>query len=158
MKYVLLVITTIFFFASCKPTELITHNDVRTEYIQRLVPVVLPIETASAQAMLECNKEGLVLLTKLNIETSRNAHLNLLLDSIGNLSVNTIVERDTLYIPSDSVIITKDVLRTEIEYREKELTKWQKAKQEAGGIAIGISIAVILALIIFVVIKIKRLF
>ena len=156
--YLLIAAIAIFFFASCKPTEVLTHNDVRTEYIQKLIPVILPAETANARALLECSAEGRVLLSQLNIETSRNAQLSFLLDSIGNLSVETIVERDTFYIKADSIIITKDVLRTEVEYRDKELSRWQKAKQEAGGIAIGVSVAAILALIIFVVVKVKRLF
>ena len=102
--------------------------------------------------MLECNAQGMVLLSRLNIETTRNARLLFLLDSMGNLSVNAIVRGDTIYLPSDSVIITNDVVRTEVEYKEKELTRWQGIKQEAGGLAIGICAAVI----IFVAIKLIK--
>jgi hypothetical protein len=57
-----------------------------------------------------------------------------------------------VYLPSDSVIVTIDNVRTEIEYKEKELTKWEKVKQEAGGLAIGICAA----FAIFVVLKFKK--
>ncbi len=154
MKY-LLPILIIFFFA-CKPVETVLTNNVNTEYVQRLVPVILPIETANASAMLECSAEGMVLLSKLNIETSRNAYLSLALDSIGNLSVNTVFDPDTVYLKSDSVIITKDVTHTEIEYRDKELTKWQKLKQEAGGLAIGICLAILIYLAIKLFLKFKK--
>ena len=48
--------------------------------------------------------------------------MSILINSLNNLSVDAVVERDTLFLPSDSVIITKDVLSTEIEYRDKELS------------------------------------
>jgi hypothetical protein len=79
-----------------------------------------------------------------------------MIDSFNNLSVNAIIERDTLYLPSDSVIVTKDVLRTEVEYHEKDLTRWQKLKQEAGGIAIGGCIALILFIIVYIILKFKK--
>lgn len=154
MKYILPILA-IFFFA-CKPKETILTNNIQTEYIQRLIPIILPIETAKADAILECSAEGMVLLSKLNIETSRNAHLTFLLDSIGNLSVNTTYNPDTVYIPSDSVIITKDVTHTEIEYRDKDLTKWQSIKQEAGGLAIGICSAFLIFVAVKLFLKFKK--
>jgi hypothetical protein len=111
--------------------------------------VVLPVETASADALLECSREGVVLLSRLNIESSRNAHLSFLLDSVGNLSVDAVVGRDTVFLPSDSVVITTDVVRTEVLYRDRELTKWQKFKQEAGGVTIGI----LAFLLVYVVVR-----
>ena len=132
------------------------RDNMRVEYIQRLVPVVLPVETASAQAVLECSAEGLVLLSRLNIEASRNAYLNLMLDSIGRLYVDALFRGDTVYLPADSVVITNDILRTEIQYRDRELTKWQKFKQEAGGLAIGVSVALVLATVVYLFLRFKR--
>ena len=156
-KQILLLqlMTCFFVLCNCKPKEILLHNDVKTEYIRTLTPVILPVESASATALLECTREGMILLSRLNVETTKNAKMNILIDSLNNLSVDAVVERDTLYIPSDSVIITKDVLRTEIEYRDKELTKWQKLKQEAGGIAIGGCVALLVLVIIFIISKFK---
>jgi len=156
MKSRQLLNLTVFFFVlcSCKTKEAVTHNDVRTEYITTLKPYFIPVETASAKAMLECSKEGMVLLTRLNIETSKNARMSLMIDSLNMISVEAIVERDTLYLPSDTIKITKDVLRTAIEYRDKPLTGWQKLKQEAGGIALGGCVALIGILIVFLYKKI----
>jgi hypothetical protein len=148
----LAIFLTFFFLASCKPKEVILNNNERIDRVQRLVPVILPIETASAKAILECSAEGAVLLARLNVESSRNARLTFLLDSLGNLSVDAIVDPDTIYIPSDSVFINKDVVRTTVEYKEKELTLWQKVKQEAGGLTIGLCVAAI----IFVVIRLFK--
>ena len=155
MKVNVVLILTIIFFFACKPHEVIVSDNTRVEYIQKLVPIVLPIETASAQAVLECSTEGLVLLSRLNIETSRNAYLNLMLDSIGGLYVDALFRGDTVYMPSDSVIVNRDVVRTEIEYRDRELTKWQEIKQEAGGLAIGVSIALILGAAVYLFLKFK---
>ena len=124
----LVLFLTFFFLASCKPREVILNNNERIDRIQRVVPVILPIETASAKAILECSAEGAVMLARLNVESSRNARLTFLLDSLGNLSVDAVVDRDTIYLPSDSVIITRDVVRTEVEYKEKELTSKAQEK------------------------------
>ena len=157
MKSRHLLLLMIFFFVhySCRSKETVLYNDVKTEYIRTLTPVILPVETASASAILECTKEGMVLLSRLQIETTKNAKMSILIDSLNNLSVEAIVERDTLFLPSDSVIITKDVLRTEIEYRDKELSRWQKAKQEAGGIAIGACIALVILTVFLIIRKFK---
>ena len=147
MKQIAIILSIFFVLCSCKSKEIATHNDFRSEYIRTFTPIVLPVDSAYATAVLECTKEGAVLLSRLNIETSKNARMSLMIDSLNNLTVSAVVERDTLYLPSDSVIITRDVLRTEIAYKDKELTRWQKIKQEAGGIAIGGCIALILSFI-----------
>jgi hypothetical protein len=157
MKWAIPITATIFFFA-CKPKEYTFQANRQIEHIQRLTPVPLPLETASADAILECSRDGIVLLSKLNIETSRNAHLTFLLDSLGNLSVDATVGPDTIYLPSDSTIITTDITRTEIEYRDRELTKWQKIKQEAGGITICLIALLIVYAIIRLIMLVKKKF
>ena len=157
MKQILIIPAVFFVLCSCKSKEVTTHNDYRAEYIRTYTPIVLPVESAHATAVLDCTREGAILLSQLNIETSRNARLSLMIDSLNNLKVEAVVERDTLYLPSDSVILTRDVLRTSIEYRDRKLTKWQKLKQEAGGIAIGACIALLLFIIGYLFFK-KRFF
>jgi len=156
MKPILIIPAIIFALCSCKTKEIATHTDYRTDYIRTLTPYILPVETANATALLECTREGAILLSQLNIETTRNAYLNLRLDSINQLTIEAIVQRDTLYIPTDSIVITRDVLRTAIEYRDRPLSRWQQLKQEAGGIAIGACIALLLAAIAYLLFKLKK--
>jgi hypothetical protein len=122
------------------------------EYIHRLEAVALPVERASARALLECSEEGLVILSRLNIESSRNAYLQFLLDSVGGLLVESEFGGDTVYVASDSVLVTREVVRTETEYRERELTRWEKIKQEVGGIGIGLGAF----LVVYVLIRLWR--
>ena len=121
------------------------HDNTRTEVVQRLMPVVLPFESASATAVIECNKEGMAVLSRLNIETSRNARLGILIDSLNNLSVSSVALRDTVWVVSDSVVVTRDVLRTEI----KALSRWERMKQDVGGLAIGGCVALVLAVVAY---------
>ncbi len=141
---------------SCKPVETVVSDRVQTEHIQKLVPVILPVETASARAMLECNAEGMVLLSKLNIETSRNAYLSLALDSIGNLYVDALLNRDTVFLKSDSIIITRDIVRTETEYREKQLTGWQTFLLDFGNIIFWIVVGMVAGGGVWLFLKLKR--
>jgi hypothetical protein len=92
----------------------------------------VPVETASATALLECSREGLVLLSRLNIESSRNASLSLQLDSLGNLFVESNLGRDTLYLPSDSVTVFRDRTVIETVEVEKPLSKWEAFLLEFG--------------------------
>ena len=63
--------------------------------------------------------------------------------------------RDTLYIPSDSVIIERDTLRTEIKYVEKDLTRWQAFKQSFGGWAFGVAVLGLIVAIVYAIIRFK---
>ncbi|MDR2917279.1 MAG: hypothetical protein LBV74_20995 [Tannerella sp.] len=141
---------------SCKPQQVIVTSDIRTEHIQKTVPVVLPVETASAQAVLECNAEGMVLLSKLNVETSRNARLNLMLDSIGNLLVDAVLGRDTIYLKADSITVTKNIVRTEIEYRDRPLSKWKSFLLDFGNIIFWIAAGLTIGGLVLLFLKWKK--
>jgi len=150
MKKLSVLLITLCFFG-CKCNEVVTHSEYKAEHILKLTPVVLPMESASASAILECSKEGLVLLSRLNIETSRNAKMALMIDSLNRLTVDALVERDTIWLQSDSIIITKEVLRSEIEYREKALSGWQNFRIWAG----NISIILIIIILVYLFLKFK---
>ena len=142
MKYLQILLAALCFFG-CRAKEVVVHENVRTEYIRQLVPVVLPDEGASASALLECAENGAVLLSRFEVETSKNARMTLMIDSMNNLSVEAIVERDTVFLKQDSVIITRDVLKTEIAYKEKELSIWQNVRLWAGNVSIILIVIVI---------------
>ena len=143
--------------AGCKSPEIVTHTDVKTEYIRTYIPYALPADSATALALLECTESGQVTILRLNVEASKNARMSLTIDSLNNLKAKTVFERDTLYLPSDSVILERDVLRTSIEYKDKELTGWQNFKQEVGGWAFGVGVFLVVALIIYVLRRFKIL-
>jgi hypothetical protein len=157
MKYVLPV--TVLFLAaciSCKPKETVITNEYRTEHLQTLKPYVVPVESASATALLECSKEGLVLLSRLNMESSRNASLSLQLDSLGNLYVNSTLGRDTIYLPSDSVTIYRDKTVTETVEVEKQLSKWEAFLLEFGTALFWVCAGSVVLGVVMLYLKLKK--
>ena len=113
MTRIAILLTCIFVLFACKTQEVI-QNSMRTDsvYIQRLIPIALPADTGKVKALLECNAQGRVIANRLEIETTRNMRLSFLLDSLGNLRVQSITEYDTIYLPSDSVFVNREVVVT----------------------------------------------
>ena len=110
--------------------------------VEKLVEVQLPPDSATIRALLECDENGKVVLSWLDIANSKNAQAQLTIDSLGNLLAKMKTQPDTIYKPSKEVIVTKEV---KVPYPvEKELTHWQQMKLELGGWAFGIIITVVL--------------
>lgn len=111
---------------SCRSQKgIITEYKRDSVYIQKLAPVSLPADSSIVKALLQCDASGSVLLSRLSIETTKNAHLSLLLDSLGNIHVQTIVKHDTLYLPTDSIYINnvrKEFVNIPVEI---PLSGWQ---------------------------------
>jgi len=154
----LLLITTIILLlcVSCKArkevVKVATHID--SVYVERLVPVKLPSDSSTIKALLECNTNGRVVLSQLRTETTKNAYLNFLLDSLGNLQMQTIVSHDTIYVKSDSISVRG--VTTEYEYIEKQLGKWDSFILRFGNWMFGGLCIAILFIIISLIIRIKR--
>ncbi|RKW66361.1 MAG: hypothetical protein D8B51_03365, partial [Tannerella sp.] len=70
-----------------KQTQPTQQSHVDSVFVQRLVPIPVPPDTALMRALLRCNAEGRVAMERLSIETTRNARLAFLLDSLGELQV-----------------------------------------------------------------------
>ena len=153
-----LLIAAILTFYGCKTPEIVTHNDVKTEYIHtvELVPYTLPPDSAAISALLECTKSGKVIMSNLGIEATKNARLNFIIDSLNNLKANFYTNPDTVFVPREKIVFVSDSTKAEIKtvYVEKSLTRWQNFKQEVGGWSFGITIF----LIILFVFKILRKF
>lgn len=144
----------IFFLAfSCKTKREIV-NQIDSVYIQRFIPIKLPADSAALKALLVCNAQGRVVMHQLNIESSDNARLTFLLDSLGNLEVKTVVDHDTIYLKSDSVRITSTI--TKWEYIEKQLGRWDSFILRFGNWMFGALSAIIISLAIFLVFKAKK--
>ena len=134
-------------FLGCKSGKHLT-SDSHTQIIvhDKLVPVFRPADSASIRALLECDSNGRVVLSWLDMALSENARLQFKLDSIGNLMANFKVPSDTVFIPEkDSTIIQKTVQTVEVE---RSLTTWQK-------FCMVFTIVVLILFVLFVVYKIR---
>ena len=112
-------------FLGCKSGKHLV-SDSHTQIIvhDKLVPVFRPADSASIRALLECDSNGRVMLSWLDMAQSENARLRFQLDSMGNLLADFKVPSDTVFIPGkDSTVIQKSVQMIEVERR---LTPWQK--------------------------------
>lgn len=105
-------------------------------YVEKLVPVEVPPDTAIIAAYLKCTKEGRVILQNLQAEHTQNVKMKVALDSLNTLKAKVVTVRDTIY--TKETIITKgETIIQEIQV-EKALTRWQRWKMEVGGWAIGV--------------------
>lgn len=114
--------------------------------VEKLVEVQLPPDSATIRALLECDENGKVILSWLDIANSKNAQAQLTIDSLGNLLAKMKTQPDTIYKPSKEVTVTKEV---KVPYPvEKELTRWQQFRLDIGGWAIVILCITILFFVI----------
>ena len=137
---------------SCRSVKYVpVENSADSVVIEKLVEVQLPPDSATIRALLECDENGKVVLSWLDIANSKNAQAQLTIDSLGNLLAKMRTQQDTIYLPSKEVTVTKEV---KVPYPvEKELTRWQQMKLELGGWAFGIIIAFALIIIGWLVYK-----
>ena len=114
---------------SCRTPSLINTEIIRevdSVYIETLVPIAQPVDSASIRALLECDKNGRVVLSWLDLANSDRAKLQFQLDSLGNLFANFSAGGDTIYVPQIIEIYReKESTRVDVPV-EKELTGWQK--------------------------------
>lgn len=137
---------------SCRSVKYVpVENSADSVVIEKLVEVQLPPDSSTIRALLECDENGRVVLSWLDIANSKNAQAQLAIDSLGNLLAKMRTKPDTIYKPSKEVTVTKEV---KVPYPvEKELTRWQQMKLELGGWAFGIIIAFALIIIGWIVYK-----
>ncbi|WP_297273925.1 hypothetical protein [uncultured Bacteroides sp.] len=122
--------------------------------VEKLVEVQLPPDSSTIRALLECDENGRVVLSWLDIANSKNAQAQLTIDSLGNLLAKMQTKPDTVYLPSKEVVVSK---KEKVPYPvEKELTRWQQMKLELGGWAFGIIIAFSLIIVGLIVYKSRK--
>ena len=134
----MLAIAGILALSGCrtKIQPVVIENRTDSIYIDKLVPHPMPVDSASIRALMECDENGKVVLRWLDMANTNNVELMFALDSLGNVIANMRVPRDTLYLPSKEIYVDRKV---EIPIPvEKELSRWEKIKIEAGGWAIGL--------------------
>lgn len=141
-------------FCSCKTKYVPVNGQKDSVVVEKLVEVQLPPDSATIRALLECDENGKVVLSWLDIVNSKNAQAQLVIDSLGNLLAKMKTQPDTVYLPSKEVTVNKEV---KVPYPvEKELTNWQKFRMDFGGWAIGIVIITILVVVGRMVYKLKN--
>ena len=157
MKYLLFFISifVVIGIYSCKSVKYVPVDSKSDSIVvEKLVEVPLPPDSATIKALLECDENGKVILSWLDVANSKNAQALLTIDSLGNLLAKMKTQQDTVYLPSKEVTVTKEV---KVPYPvEKELTRWQKLCVNIGGWAIGIVIITILVVVGRMVYKLKK--
>lgn len=139
---------------SCKTKYVPIESKADSVVVEKLVEVQLPPDSATIQALLECDENGKVVLAWLDIANSKNAQAQLTIDSLGNLLAKMKIQPDTVYLPSKKITVTKEV---KVPYLvEKELTRWQQMKLELGGWAFGIIVTTTLIIFGWIVYRIRR--
>lgn len=136
----------IFALWSCRSIKYVpVESKTDSIVVEKLVEVQLPPDSSTIRALLECDENGRVVLSWLDIANSRNAQAKLTIDSLGNLLAKMRTQPDTIYKPSKEVTVTK---KEKVPYPvEKELTRWQQMKIELGGWAFGIIITAALIIV-----------
>ncbi len=141
----------------CTPYAPSVASRLDSVIIHRLHAVPIPADTARVNALLECNSRGRVVAKMLQIEASENMRLLFKIDSLGNLLLRANRPVDTVFVRSDSVYITKDVVRTEYVEVPAKLKKWDARLINIGKACILILIGMVLYVVgrIFIDGKIK---
>ncbi len=140
---------------SCRSVKYVpVESSADSVVIEKLVEVQLPPDSSTIRALLECDENGRVVLSWLDIANSKNAQAQLAIDSLGNLLAKMRTQPDTIYKTSKEVTVTKEV---KVPYPvEKELTRWQQMKLELGGWAFGIIIAFSLIIVGWLVYRSRK--
>lgn len=145
----------IFVICSCRSVKYVpVESKADSVVVEKLVEVQLPPDSSTIRALLECDENGRVVLSWLDIANSKNAQAQLTIDSLGNLLAKMRTNPDTVFLPSKEVTVTKEM---KVPYPvEKELTRWQQMKLELGGWAFGIIITAALVIVGWIVYKSRK--
>ena len=145
----------IYALLSCRSVKYVPiESSADSVVVEKLVEVQLPPDSSTIRALLECDENGRVVLSWLDIANSRNAQAQLTIDSLGNLLAKMRTQPDTIYKPSKEVTVTK---KEKVPYPvEKELTRWQQMKLELGGWAFGIIITAALIIVGWLIYKSRK--
>lgn len=106
---------------SYRPAVTASHTTTDTTTIiirDRLVPVHMPEDSATLEALLRCDENGRVLMTDLMMESSRRLDLSLRVDSLNRLLARAATRPDTVYVAAHDTIILE--AKKETEYKELE--------------------------------------
>ena len=125
---------------SCKSQAPLIEVPMKTveRRVTTLVPFYMPGDSSTLKVWLECDSMNNVLLKALDEQKSKNMSSDLSLND-GLLEYGTKTHPDTVYLPSDTIYIYKDVpVRVEVEKEVNALTRWQKIRMRVGDISLAL--------------------
>lgn len=92
---------------SCRTVKYVpVESNADSIVVEKLVEVQLPPDSATIRALLECDENGKVVLSWLDIVNSKNAQAQLTIDSLGNLLAKMKTQPDTIYLPTKEVVVS----------------------------------------------------
>lgn len=142
------IILTLAALCSCRTAKQ-TSTSTETKYdsivVEKLVPYALPEDSAKIRALLECDKNGKVVLKWFDEEHSKRMSLQFSLDSLGNLLTTAKTKPDTVYLPQTTINVGKKSVSQSVVTVpvEKKLSWWQTTLIWTGGIAWVVAIIVL---------------
>ncbi|WP_139265221.1 hypothetical protein [Bacteroides ihuae] len=140
VSMVLGIILTLALLYSCRTAKQ-TSTSTETKYdsivVEKLVPYALPEDSVKIRALLECDKNGKVVLKWFDEEHSKRMKLKFSLDSLGNLLTTAKAEADTVYLPQTTINVGKKSVSQSVVTVpvEKKLSWWQTTLIWTGVIA-----------------------
>jgi hypothetical protein len=106
--------------------------------VTTLIPVFLPGDSAVLRAWFECDSANNVLLRDIEERKSKNMASSISFRN-GILEYGAETKPDTVYIPSDTIFIEKEIpVPVEVEKEINLLTRWQRVRIWIGDIMITI--------------------
>ncbi len=131
---------------SCRTIKYVpVESNADSIVVEKLVEVQLPPDSATIRALLECDENGKVVLSWLDIANSKNTQAQLTIDSLGNLLAKMKTQPDTVYLPSKDVVVSQ---KEKVPYPvEKKLSRWQRMKLEISGWVLEVIVAVTLIIV-----------
>lgn len=110
--------------------------------VTKLVPYRMPGDSVLMKAIFECDSANNVLLTSLEETKTKQSTAFKFRDGV--LDYRVMKPPDTVWLPTDSVIINKEIpIIVEVPKIEYRQTKWQRVRATIGDIAIGVVLAAI---------------
>lgn len=144
---------------SCSTVKNQTQTVIKDSvFIERLVPIKIKSDSTIVKALLHCNRNNAISLSKINTLTTKNARLEFEVDSLGNLLVRSTFNVDSVFVKE----VVREVKSKEVvtEYVERNFTKWETFILRYGHWSLGALSIFFLYLIFlvlrFVVSKVKR--
>ena len=141
--YLIIIILIGLLFSMCKTaqTPIVTVPiQYKEKIVEKLIPVINPVDSANIVALFECGAERQVILKQWNEEKS--AHMRSLFTfKNGQLNYKSITNPDTIYVKGKDTVIEKEVaVRVEVPFEVNKVTGWQWAQIYAGRLLMGLSL------------------
>lgn len=138
MNRIMLLLLVSVLLTGCKTIPVPLQVPVQTveRKVATLVPYRLPGDSVLMQAVFECDSSRNVLLKQL---TESKSGMNTGYEfSNGTLEYSAHKQLDTIWLPSDSIIIERDIpVMVEVPVIEYRQTKWQIFRTTVGDIALA---------------------